>query len=115
MYGLGRYHSLNLTNLFTHKATVEVRAFAGTVEWIKMVGHICTCLALAERATETTRMDWESIASEKTYHTNGRGLRELNRLMYLTGWTLGRREVGRARGAPGGVDSADRRPEAGQA
>jgi hypothetical protein len=94
VYGLDRYHTLNLTNLFTSKATVEFRFPAGTTEATKMIGHICTCLALAERATETTRMDWESIASEKTYHTHGRGLRELNRLMYLTGWTLGRREVG---------------------
>jgi len=96
VYGLDRYHTLNLTNLFTSKATVEFRFPAGTTEATKMVGHICTCLALAERATETTRMDWESIASEKTYQTNGRGLRELNRLMYLTGWTLGRRDVGKS-------------------
>ncbi len=90
----GRYHSLNLTNLFTPKATVEFRAFAGTVEWTKMLGHIQMCLALAERATETTRMDWEAVASERTYATRGRGLRELNRFFYLTGWTLGRRQVG---------------------
>jgi hypothetical protein len=94
IYGLDRYHSLNLTNLFTCKATVEHRWAAGTVEWVKMVGHICTCLALAERATETTRMDWDAVASEKTYQTRGRGLRELNRLFYLTGWTIGRRNVG---------------------
>ena len=94
VYGLDRYHTLNLTNLFTSKATVEYRFPAASTDPTKIVGHICTCLALAERATETTRMDWESIASEKTYHTNGRGLRELNRLMYLTGWTLGRRDLG---------------------
>jgi hypothetical protein len=94
VHGLGRYHSLNLTNLFTSKATVEFRLFAGTVSWMKIVGHVCTCLALAERATETTRMDWEAVASDKTYQTGGKGLRELNRLLYLTGWTLGRREVG---------------------
>ncbi|MFB3882704.1 MAG: amidoligase family protein [Armatimonadota bacterium] len=91
-----RYHSLNLTNLFTSKATVEWRVFASTTSWQKLVGHICTCLALAERATETTRMDWEAVASEKTYQVKGRGLRELNRLFYLTGWTLGRRDVGQA-------------------
>jgi hypothetical protein len=95
VYGLDRYHTLNLTNLFTSKATVEFRFPAGTTEAAKMIGHICTCLALAERATETTRMDWESIASEKTYTTRGRGLRELNRLLYLTGWTMGRREAGK--------------------
>jgi len=94
VYGMGRYHTLNLTNLLSQRATVEFRWAAGTVEWTKMVGHICCCLALAERATETTRMDWEAVASDKTYQTGGKGLRELNRLLYLTGWTLGRREVG---------------------
>jgi len=89
-----RYQSLNLTNLFTHKATVEVRAFAGTIEWTKIVGHVCMCLALAERATETTRMDWEAVASERTYRNGGRGLRELNRFFYLAGWTKGRRQAG---------------------
>jgi hypothetical protein len=94
VYGLDRYHTLNLTNILSQKATVEWRAFAGTIEWTKMVGHICTCLALAERATETTRMDWEAVASERTYQVRGKGLRELNRFFYLTGWTKGRRQVG---------------------
>ncbi len=89
-----RYHTLNLTNLFTSKATVEFRAFAGTAEWTKMVGHICICLALAERATEVAKMDWDALASERTYHVRGRGLREVNRFFYLTGWTIGRRSVG---------------------
>jgi hypothetical protein len=94
VFGLARYHTLNLTNLFTRKATVEYRWAAGTVEGLKMVGHICTCLALAERATESTRMDWDALASERTYHVRGRGLRELNRFFYLAGWTIGRRNVG---------------------
>ena len=108
----GRYHTLNLTNLFTPKATVEFRWGAGTVEWQKMVGHICTCLALAERATETTRMDWEGLASERTYHVNGKGLRELNRLFYLTGWTMGRRDVGKPEVEMAGwiADTADLAP-----
>jgi len=107
-----RYQSLNLTNLFTHKATVEVRAFAGTVEWAKIVGHISTCLALAERATETTRMDWETVASERTYHVRGKGLRELNRFFYLAGWTMGRRDVGKPQVEMAGwiADVADLKP-----
>ncbi len=90
----GRYRSLNLTNLFTHKATVEFRAFAGTLDWRKVSGHLQMCLALCERATETTRMDWDAVASQRTYRNGGRGLRELNRFFYLTGWTKGRRDVG---------------------
>jgi len=90
----GRYHSLNLTNLFTSKATVEFRAFAGTTEWQKMLGHICTCLALCERARETARMDWNAMASRRTYQGGGEGARALQRFFYLTGWTKGRRQVG---------------------
>jgi hypothetical protein len=95
VYGLARYHTLNLTNLFTRKATVEFRHGAGTVEWTKMVAHIQMALALCERATETAKMDWDALASERTYHVRGKGLRELNRFFYLAGWTLGRRDVGK--------------------
>jgi hypothetical protein len=95
IYGMGRYHALNLTNLFSHKPTAEFRAFAGTVEATKMLGHIQMALALAERATETTKMDWDALASERTYQVRGKGLRELNRFFYLAGWTLGRRDVGK--------------------
>jgi len=107
-----RYHTLNLTNLFTSKATVEFRAFAGTVEWTKMVGHICTCLALAERATEIAKMDWDALASERTYHVRGQGLREVNRFFYLTGWTMGRRQVGQPEVEMAGwiADLADLKP-----
>jgi hypothetical protein len=96
VYGLARYHTLNLTNLFTRKATVEFRHGAGTVEWTKMVAHIQMALALCERATETAKMDWGAVASERTYHVRGKGLRELNRFFYLAGWTLGRRDVGKS-------------------
>jgi hypothetical protein len=112
VYSLARYHTLNLTNLFTRKATVEYRWAAGTVEGLKMVGHICTCLALAERATESTRMDWDALASERTYHVRGKGLRELNRLFYLAGWTIGRRDVGEPEVKMAGwiADLADLKP-----
>jgi len=94
VYGrLSRYQSLNLTNLFSHKATAEFRAFAGTVEGTKMLGHIQMALALAERATETAKMDWEAVATERTYQRKGRGMRELERFFYLTGWLKGRRHV----------------------
>lgn len=88
-----RHHSLNLNSLFTRKATVEFRAFAGTTEWPKMLGHIQMCLALCERARETARMDWHAMASRRTYHGKGEGQRALQRFFYLTGWTMGRRQV----------------------
>jgi hypothetical protein len=40
-------------------------------------------------------MDWEAVASERTYRNGGRGLRELNRFLYLAGWTKGRRHAGK--------------------
>ena len=95
VYRLDRHRSLNLTNLFTPKATVEFRYGAMTIEWTKMLGHIQMALALCERATETAKMDWDALASERTYQVRGKGLRELNRFFYLAGWTLGRRDVGK--------------------
>jgi len=91
---LGRYYALNLTNLFTSKATVEFRWPAGTTSWVKMVAHVQQCLALAERATEQSKLDWEAVASERTYKQNGAGARALDRFFYLAGWTKGRRDVG---------------------
>ncbi|MFQ6134172.1 MAG: amidoligase family protein [Armatimonadota bacterium] len=112
IYGLARYHTLNLTNLFTRKATVEFRHAAGTVEWTKMLGHIQMALALCERATEPAKIDWDGLASERTYSVRGKGLRELNRFFYLAGWTKGRRDVGKEQVQMAGwiADMADLKP-----
>jgi len=112
IYNGRRYRSLNLTNLFTHKATVEFRWAAGTVEWVKMVAHVQQCLALAERATEQTKLDWGALASERTYKQAGAGARALDRFFYLTGWTKGRRDVGQPQVQMAGwiADLADLKP-----
>lgn len=70
-----------------HKASSQVRSFSD--------GRQESRLALAERATETAKMDWDAVATQKTYRNGGAGLREINRFFYLTGWTLGRRDVGK--------------------
>ena len=88
-----RYQTLNLQNLHG-RGTVEFRYGAGSTEATKMLLLIQTCLALAERATETTRMDWAAAASGTTYKAAGAGSREVSRLLYLLGWTKGRRQVG---------------------
>jgi hypothetical protein len=91
-----RYASVNLTNILNpSKCTVEFRFAAGTTDWKKMLGHIQTALAICERATETAKLDWDGVANEATYG-DGAGAKELNRFFYLTGWTLGRRQVGQA-------------------
>jgi hypothetical protein len=112
VYHAARHSVLNLTNLFSQKATVEFRYAAGTVEWVKMLGHIQTCLALAEKATEQAKLDWEGIASERTYKQAGAGTRALDRFLYLTGWTKGRRDVGKPQVEMAGwiADLADLKP-----
>lgn len=51
----GRYHTLNLINLFDSKRTVEFRAFAGTLRPAKVVGYIVACLGLCLRAAAQPR------------------------------------------------------------
>lgn len=93
--GTNRYHTLNLTNLMNpRKQTVEFRVFAGTLEWKKAYAHIQTGLALAERATERSAMNWNLLAGE--FYGNAAGMRSLKRLFTLTGWTKGRRHIRQA-------------------
>jgi len=96
--GTQRMNSLNLTNLLNpSKLTVEFRAFAPTLEWKKAYAHIQTCLALCERATERTAMDWDAIAGEfYSSRTAALGMRSLRRFFYLAGWVKGRRQTRQA-------------------
>ncbi len=53
---VGRYHSLNLTNLRSSRLpTVEFRAFAGTTNVTKILGYLQVCLGLVENAKEMKR------------------------------------------------------------
>lgn len=89
-----RYHLLNLNNLATgRRRTVEFRAFAGTLNIVKIIGYIRLCLALVERAMKTNRKtNWTAkrpVASSPIAR-NGEGQTELTRLFYQIGWTHGR-------------------------
>lgn len=92
--GYDRFRVLNLTNVANDlKKTVEFRAFAGTLNVVKAVGHILMCLALVERATEAKRTgEWahKPIKETSPVHRNGVGQTELTRLFYQIGWTKGR-------------------------
>ena len=89
-----RYHSLNLTNLiYGSKPTVEFRAFAGTLNYQKIVGHVRLCVGLVERTlTRTRRTGWDAKTPVATspIHRNGEGATCLTRLFYQLGWTKGR-------------------------
>lgn len=89
-----RYHVLNVSNLVSGaKPTVEFRAFAGTLNVSKVLGHIFMCLGLVERALtakKTTGWDAKAPVATSPIHRNGEGQTALTRLFYQLGWTRGR-------------------------
>ncbi len=87
---LNRYH---VVNFGTHLPTVEFRAFAGTLNKDKIVGHIRTCVALVERALTVRKVtDWtaKTPVQSSPIHRSGEGQTALTRLFYQLGWTKGR-------------------------
>lgn len=91
--GSNRYFSLNLTNLATGRnPTVEFRAFAGTLNEWKMLGHIRTCLGLVERAMNVTRdVEWAAPmpASLQTKFVGGEGRQAVAWLFWDLAWRNG--------------------------
>jgi hypothetical protein len=89
-----RYHVLNLTNIARGtRPAVEFRAFAGTLNTEKVLGHIFTCLGLVQRALLAARKT--NFVAKKPVETSpiargGEGQTALNRLFYQLGWTKGR-------------------------
>jgi len=89
--GIDRYRTLNLANLFNSKMTAEFRVFAGTLSKLKVLGHIQMVLGLCEKALGTC-VSFNPPATQ--CYKGGDGLKSLNRLYFLLGWTLGRKDVG---------------------
>jgi hypothetical protein len=91
---VGRYQVLNLTNLRPGgKRTVEFRAFAGTLNLVKILGYIRLCVGLCEKAHKAKRTTkWVAKPTKETspVHRNGVGQTALTRLYYDLGWTKGR-------------------------
>lgn len=89
-----RYRILNLTNLRTGRHhTVEFRAFAGTLNVEKIVGHIRMALGLVERAHVAKRVtNWtpKNPVATSPIARSGEGQTHLARLFYQLGWTKGR-------------------------
>jgi hypothetical protein len=87
-----RYHVLNVQ---TGRPTVEFRAFAGTLSYVKIVAHVRTCLGLVEKSLKIRRMPkWTAKTPVETspIKRGGEGLTALNRLFYWLGWTKGREQ-----------------------
>ncbi|QDU88386.1 Putative amidoligase enzyme [Pirellulimonas nuda] len=88
-----RYRVLNLTNVHSgRRPAVEFRAFAGTLNEVKVVGYLRMALGLVERAIETRKVKWIAKPTVETspIKRGGEGQTELNRLFYHLGWTKGR-------------------------
>lgn len=84
-----RYHVLNVQ---TGKPTVEFRAFAGTINFVKIVAHVMTCLGIVEKTLKIKKTPaWIAKTPVETspVHRGGEGLTALNRMFYWLGWTKG--------------------------
>jgi len=82
-----------LLNLVSNKPTVEFRAFAGTLNTSKVIGHIRMCVALVQRALEAKRVtDWTAKTPVETspIRRSGAGQTALTRFFYQVGWIKGR-------------------------
>lgn len=81
-----RYHVLNLAT--GYKPTIEVRAFAGTLNAIKIVAAIGLCLGVVEKAFDRhinglRHANW----NQRTVGTpQNEGRREVERLLKALGW-----------------------------
>lgn len=90
--GSYRYHVLNMTNT-RRIGTVEFRAFAGTLNKVKVTGYIRMCLGLVERAAVAKRVTnfvAPAVKSTSPIARSGEGQTALTRLFYQLGWTKGR-------------------------
>jgi hypothetical protein len=88
-----RYHVLNLAT--GRKPTVEFRAFAATLNAVKLVGYVRLCVGLVERSLRAKRLtDWTAKVPSATspIHRAGDGQTCLTRLYYQLGWTKGRQD-----------------------
>ncbi len=89
-----RYHSFNVTNLTSgRRPTVEFRAFAGTTNAAKVLGHLRMCLALVQKAAEmTVRPKWDAKAPAPTSRNGkmGEGKFAVKRFFNCFGWSKGK-------------------------
>jgi hypothetical protein len=88
-----RYSRYHVCNIATNKPTVEFRAFAATLDAVKLTGYVELCVALVERALRAKKTtDWTAKTPTQTspIHRDGEGQTAVTRLFYQLGWTKGR-------------------------
>jgi len=85
-----RYFLLNLTNV-NGRGTVEFRAFAGSLNTNKILGHLGTCLGLASVAKHNSRTSWKPSTKRTAQDA-------VKHLWQYLGWVSGK-------GAPSGTYS----------
>lgn len=86
-----RYHVMNLAT--GGKPTVEFRAFAATLNPIKLSAAIMMCVAFVERALRASKTtNWTAKTPKETspIHRDGEGHTAVTRMFYQLGWTKGR-------------------------
>ena len=88
-----RYCALNITNLanrHSRQRTVEFRVFSGSLNEVKIVGWIQTCLGIMERAVNSKRTPkWEPNAPSGGWKKDGPGHSETERLFGFLAWSKG--------------------------
>jgi hypothetical protein len=87
---VSRYHVLNVS---TGHPTVEFRAFAGTINFVKILTYVRMSLAIVEKSLEMKKLpQWTAkpVVETSPIARGGEGLTALNRLFYWMGWTKGR-------------------------
>ena len=87
-----RYNALNITNLAnrSRQRTVEFRVFSGSLNEVKIVGWIQTCLGIMERAVNSKRTPkWEPNAPTGGWKKAGPGQSEAERLLGFLAWGAG--------------------------
>ncbi|MCI0703581.1 MAG: amidoligase family protein [Planctomycetia bacterium] len=86
-----RYHVANLAT--GSKPTVEFRAFAATLDPVKLTAAVLMCVGFVERAMRARKTtDWTAKTPKDTspIHRSGEGQTAVTRLFYQLGWTKGR-------------------------
>lgn len=91
---VGRYHSLNLCNLFKDKRTVEFRLFAATLNGMQALGHIITALGIAHRAAEVGTVQAFDAGQETiTSVTVMEAVADLQKVLRNYGWPTGAKKA----------------------
>jgi hypothetical protein len=87
-----RYHILNLQHIACGSNRIEFRAFAGTLNTTKLLGHVMLCLGIVVRArTDKQTVCWDPTPVRNNYghkvtFGKGSGYITLYRLYQFLGW-----------------------------